>query len=65
MTVDSNILIDLILLKNPARKRKRKGSNMMANISLDLTLQGRWMIYVHIPHPQQLHLYSDFFKVCF
>ena len=36
---------------------------MVANISLDLTLQGRWMVYVHIHLPQQLHLYSDFFKV--
>lgn len=34
---------------------------MVADISLDLTLQGRWMVYVHIHLPQQL--YSDFFKV--
>ena len=61
MTVDSNILMDLILLKDPPRKRR--GSSVVANISLDLRLQDGWMIYVHIHHPQQL--YSDFLKVCF
>lgn len=51
-------LIDLTLLKDPPRKRR--GSKVVANISLDFTWRSVSVIFVHTHHAQQIHLYSDF-----
>ena len=53
--------MDLILLEDPPRKRR--GSKLVGDISLDFTLQSGSVIFVHIHHAQQLHLYSDFLNV--